>query len=311
MPEYTDAAVPTAAAPTELKSTDTSNRPVIAPEPEKVETKAEPVAESPKVEAKEPEPEGAPEGGEDAPSADDHAGKKKDRLPRWVQERMERVRRVTEAEARERVLREIAEGKLSAQPPQVPAQEPEAVAKPTKTLADFDFDQEAYTEYKVELAIERREQKARAEAEQRKQAEAAEQFKSRVMGYVGQEGWEDVESSTFNADPKYADLWGLFMGEENDHAVAHHLATNMDEVDRLMSLSPLARVRELAKLADSFGAPSQVEKPVPVVPKKITSAPPPTRTIPSTSNPVVDVTSPDISTAARIKAWKQQQGRKS
>lgn len=293
MPEYTDAAVPTAAAPTELKSTDTSNRPKPAPEP------APPVAEPPKVEAKEPEPEGAPEGGDDAPSADDQrSDRKKDRLPRWVQERMERVRRVTEAETRERVLREV-------QPTQAPAPEPEAKAK---TLADFDFDQEAYTEYKVELAIERREQKARAEAEQRKQAEAAETFKARIDSFEDRAGagaWEDIQTSVLNTDPKYKPLVDMFMGDEHDLDIAHHLAVNEGEAARLLSLSPLARVRELAKLADSFGAPSQVEKPAPVIERKITSAPPPTRTIPSASLPKVDVSAPDISTAARIAEWKK------
>jgi len=293
MADETNAAV-TAVEPPALKSNDTRSK-----AQDSVETTPIPEKVPAKVEAKPEEPKDAkpPEGDSDAPDADSPQGKTEKRLPRWMKERLERERQVTEARTREAMLREFQD-----RPAKV---EPEAPARAEKTLTDFDFDQDAYIAYRVERAIESKEQHAKAEAEHRKQAEAQETFKSRIDAFeekVGDGAWEDVVTSPLNTNPEFKQLTELFMGDEHDLDMAHYLATNMAEAKRINALPKLQQVREIAKLAERFDGDTE-EKPV-VLPKKTTSAPPPVKTISGSGKPSVDVLDPSISTADRIKLWK-------
>lgn len=290
------ASAPAAQEPA-LKSTDTSDRPVIqAPDPEPDQT---PKDEAPAATPQEPEGD---EGADDAPAADSpDKGKRKDRLPRWVKERLERERLVTEQRTREAVMREIEERQKPAQPPEAPERE--------KTLADFDFDQEAHTAYLVERAIAKREAENAKQAREREQAEAAEKFKAKIDAFedrVGAGSWEDIVSSPINTDPKFKPLCDLFMGDDHDLDIALELANDVSEAERLLGLSPLARVRELAKLAEKFsGEPTPPEK-APVLPKKLTNAPPPPKTVAGAGKATVDDNDPNLSTAERIALWKKR-----
>jgi hypothetical protein len=254
----------------------------------------EPVAES--EDGSQDEPSG--EGNTDADPADSPRKSKRD--PRWVKERIERVRRVTAAETREQMLREFAER-------QQPQREPEPASPEAKTRADFDFDDAKYTAYLVEQELGRREQQRQAEKVAKTQAEATEQFKAKVDAFEEVKGagaWEDIETSPLNTDPKFKPLVDLFMGDDHDLEIAHHLATNDGEAERLMALSPVQRAREITKLADRFGGEQQAP-PAPVPQRKTTNAPPPPKTISGSGKSVLNVDSPDISPADRIKAWKQ------
>lgn len=303
-----DGASAPAAQPAALKSTDTS---VISA----IKVKEGPADPAPAKPVERVAPQQEPEGeagdaveNEDAPAADAATEKKKDRLPRWVQERLERVRRVTEAETRERTLRELQER----QQPHV--REP-ANVEPTereKTLEDFDFDSAAYLDYKVERGIERRERQAQLRAEQQKQVEAVEQFKAKIDSFeerVGAGAWEDINTSPINTDPAFKPLVDLFLGDENDLAIAHHLAMNPDEASRLLALSPLARVREVAKLADQFG--EQPHKPAPApLPKKVTNAPPPPKTVTGGGKATPSEDDDSLSPDQRIALWRARQGKR-
>ena len=296
MSDETNVAV-TTEAPTALKSTDTSAK---AKEATVVETaKPEPKVVE-KVEAKAEADAKPPEGDTDAPDADSPQAGKEKRLPRWMKERLERERQVTEAKTRAAVLQEI-------QDRQSAKSEPQQAESGEKTIMDFDFDQDAYIAYRVERALETKEQKAKAEAEQRKQAEAQESFKSHVDAFeekVGDGAWDDIVSSPLNTKPEFKPLTELFMGDEHDLEIAHFLATNMKEAERINALPRLSQVREIAKLADRFEGVTE-EKPV-TPPKKTTSAPPPVKTISGAGKPSVDINDPAMSTAERIKAWKKQ-----
>src|SRR6185312_9094167 len=228
-------------APRELKSNDTSSK---AKEPTAVETvkKPEPKVVE-KVEAKADAVTKPPEGESetDAPDADSPQGKTEKRLPRWMKERLERERQVTEARTRASVLQEIQERQAAPPPPVVPESH-------EKTLMDFDFDQDRYIAYRVERAIEAKEQKAQAD-------KANETFKQHVDAFeekVGDGAWDDIISSPLNTEPKFKALTELFMGDEHDLEIAHHLATNMKDAERINALPRLQQVREIAKLADRF-----------------------------------------------------------
>jgi len=298
----TNVDVTTAAQPT-LKSTDTRYKVT-------VETpKAEPAKEAPKEpEAKAEKPVVPPEGEkkDDAPDADSPQTGKEKRLPRWMKERLERERQVTEARTREAMLREF-----QASPPKADPVKDEPKAK---TLEDFDFDHGRYTDYLVEQKLSKREEEARIKSEQERQTKAADSFKARIDAFEERAGdgtWQDIVESPLNTDPAFKGLTDLFMGDDHDLDIAHHLATNLMEAERINKLPKLQQVREIAKLAEKFESGSQKEDvdtpstPAPL-PKKTTSAPPPPKTVTGAGKPSVDINDPGLTTAQRIAEWRKK-----
>lgn len=285
----------TTETPQALKSNDTLNAADVTV---KVEAKPEPKAE-PKAEVAKQE---TPPEGDDAPDADSPQAKQK-RLPRWMKERLERERQTTEARTREAVLRELQE--------QQRAQEPPKVEQPArKTLEDFDFDQDAYTDYLVEQKIQQAEERRTREAEQRKQAEAAESFKKRIDAFeerAGDGAWEDVIESPINMDKRFKPLTDLFMGDDHDLDIAHYLATNLKEAERIRDLPRLSQIREIAKIAEQFdGSTRAVDTPAEPPSKKTTSAPPPVKTVSGAGKPSVDINDPNLTTEQRIALWRKK-----
>jgi len=294
--------VTTAAQPT-LKSTDTRYKVT-------VETpKAEPAKEAPKEpEAKAEKPIVPPEGEKQdhAPDADSPDAPKKVRIPRWVKERLERVRQESLAQGRESALRE-----LQASPPKADPVKDEPKAK---TLEDFDFDHGRYTDYLVEQKFSKREEEARIKTEQERQAKAADSFKARIDAFEERAGdgtWQDIVESPLNTDPAFKGLTDLFMGDDHDLDIAHHLATNIKEAERINKLPKLQQVREIAKLAEKFESGSQKEdvhtpSTTAPLPKKTTSAPPPPKTVTGAGKPSVDINDPGLTTAQRIAEWRKK-----
>lgn len=308
----TDTAIDGGSAPVELeakapvlKSTDTRTV-------QEVPAKTEPAKDAAKVD-KAPKPEAqavaddesAPPEGDHAPAAET-SERKEQRLPRWMRERLERERRVTEARTREAVLRE-----MQAQRPEPVQRQPEPQGEREKTLEDFDFDPVAYQKYLARQAVEEYKREEQSRVEQTKQAAAADQFKAKIDSFeakVGAGAWEDIETSVLNQDPAYKPLVDLFLGDEHDLEMAHHLVQNPAEAERLLSMPPLQRVREVAKLAEKFSSASDPVERTVVPPKKTTNAPPPPKTVSGSGKPSVDVRNPEITTADRIKAWKAGRG---
>jgi hypothetical protein len=292
----------TAAAPPALKSTDTR---AATAAPPATEAKPEPVAKAPT-----PTPDADTStddtGGHDdtdAPTAEAPREKPKQRLPRWMQERLERERQVTRERTRAEVLAEVQRT-----PPPTQAA-PAAEVEREKTLADFDFNPDAYTEYLVDRKLEKKEREAKAKVAQDEANARIETFKSRVDTFEARAGagaWEDIATSPLNTDPGFAPLVESFMGEACDLDIAHHLAQNLDEARRLMGLSPIARARELTKLADRFENPAPPASEAREEPKAktVTSAPPPPSKLGS-GKPSVDINNPQMSTQDRIAAWKK------
>lgn len=272
-------------APKELKSTDTGTIKAAMEA-----AKAEAVVEETQAE----KPKDDPSSGDDDAKPADAAAKKSDRLPRWVQERLIREREKVTRETEERLRKEL-------QP--VKAQPEKAESAPRrKTMEDFDFDTDAYTEYLVEQKLQENERK-RTEAEQRKrQEESVAAFKKRIDSFeerVGAGAWEDIETSPINQDPKFAPLAALIQGEENDLDIAHHLALNPDEADRIIGLRPLAMARELSELAERLKGPA-------TLPRKTTTAPPPPKTVQGSGKSSDNIYSPTMSSEQRIRLLREQ-----
>jgi hypothetical protein len=305
-------AVSAAVAPPELKSTDTRVHVVAEakPEPAKVEA----------VEAK-PEPVSKdPEGVEnDAPAADSQ--RKQQRLPRWMQERLERERQVTEARTEARVREE-----LSKQPPA--PQVTQSVADPNNPYAGMSEEERNqrileecdYDSLKAAVKVVRWEQEQEKRAEKAKEqesklVEAKESFHKRVDSFeekAGDGAWEDILKSPINNDAAYLPVvQAVLAGQDIMHAdeetllVLHELATNPDEAKRLSELPISQRLREVAKLAERFSGQQQ-EKPAPALPKKTTNAPPPPKTVSGSGKPSVDVNAPDLTPEQRIAMWRKK-----
>lgn len=285
-----------------LKSTDTSSRATLTLNKEPAQT---PVAEK-KPEA-EPAQPAVPVEGEATASVADPTSKEYRRDPRWVREKLDRVRQETEARTREAMLREFQQ----TQPKTEPAK-PEAPK--LKTLEDFDFDSGKYTDYLVDEKLKQREAATREAETNRKRAEEAQSFKARVDSFeerAGDGAWQDIIESPINTDEAFKPLTELFMGDEHDLDIAHHLAMNPKEAERIRDLPRLQQVREIAKLAEKFEGGTQTEAanapapaPAPLT-KRTTSAPPPPKTVSGSGKPSVDIGDPNLSTAERIAAWRK------
>lgn len=295
------ASVP-AVEPAPLKSSDTSElrvpRVVEAP---KVEPKPEPEPLEVTEAQQEPDGDAGDEVDDDAPEADSSDDKPEGKS-RW-KKRLERVRRAAVAETEARLLREFQ----SRQQTEAPTPAPSA----DKTIADFDFDPDAYTAYLVDRRLEQKAKERAAEEAAIKQAEAAEKFEAKVSEFEAREGegaWHEVSTSPINTDPKFKPLCDLFVGDDHDLDIALHLANDLPEAERLLSLSPLARARELGALAERFSAaPKAAPAKAPVAPpRKLTNAPPPPKTVAGAGKATVDVNDPSLTTAQRIALWKRQ-----
>lgn len=296
------ASAPVADAAAPLKSNDTSEMKVIQQldqaEPEKKpEPKVEPEADDSDPEVD--EEHDAPEAGSDDKPKQGKSGWKK---------RLERVRRQVEAETKERIYQELHEKQYPAPPTSEPA---ESAKSWEEFLEENDFDQSKALKafYQQEREAERAAEARRAEEEQH--AKAAETIRAKVEEFeerVGEGAMDEIKSSPLNTDAKYKPLVDMFMGDENTLDIAYELANNLEEADRLLSLPPLARVRELAKLAEKFGGAPQ--KPAPVLPpKKTTNAPPPPKTVAGSGKSIVDLDDPSITPAQRIAEWKRKEKR--
>lgn len=300
MVDSTQNAASPAEAPQALKSTDTSTvKPVIeAAKVDKTEAATEPTQPAAVAEDAE-EDAGDEETSEqegDAPPAD-ATKRKRHRLSRWMRERVEEARQQAAQETEQRLLQQFQQ--------QAPKQEP---APTLKTLEDFDYDQTAHTAYLVQEGIKQDRLQQQRDAAQREQAKADEAFKARIDEFetkVGAGAWEDILSSPVNTDPAFLPLVELFRGDEHELAIAHHLATHLSEAKRINTLPPIQRAREIAKLAEGFEGAAETPKPLP---KKSTNSPPPPKTLSGAGKPSVDINSPDLSTADRIRLWRAKTG---
>lgn len=283
-----------------LKSNDTSEIKAIQQRAEEV---AKPEVEKPvKQEAVEDSNPEVDEEQDDAQSAD--SSKPNQGKNSW-KKRIERAQRQAIAETEARIYKEL-HANQGKPPPSQAEQAPEGKSF-EELLLDNDFDQgkamEAFYNQKREL--ERKAETAAAEKESR--AKAADAAKAKIQAFeerVGEGAMQDIIDSPLNTDSKFKPLIDLFMGDDNDIDIAHVLANDIDEAERLLSLSPLARVREVAKLAEKFGAAAE-NKPV-VVPKKTTNAPPPPRTVSGSGKSGIDLDDPEITPAQRIAEWQRQ-----
>lgn len=283
-----------------LKSNDTSEIKAVQDQAEEV-AKPETVkpVEQKVVENSDPEVDEEQDDAQSADSSKPNQGKNS-----W-KKRIERAQRTAIAETEARIYKELY-GNQGKPPPQEAVQVSEAKSF-DELLLENDFDQGKAMQafYDQQRDSERKAESAKAEKES--QAKAAEASKAKFDAFesrVGEGSIQDIMDSPLNTDAKFKPLVDLFFGDDADMDIAYELVNNMDEAERILSLSPLARVREVAKLAEKFGGATEQKREAP--PKKTTNAPPPPKTIAGSGKSGIDLDDPKISTAQRIAEWRRK-----
>jgi hypothetical protein len=253
------------------------------PEVETVEVEAE---EEPEEEGETPEDEGAGEN-DTAPEAEEEA---KPRKGKSVQERFDRLAAEKhEAMAEAAYWRGIAEGRSPQK--EAPAKQPEPeLTEPNPE--DFDFGEEdpayrravrqydrevirreAVAEATALLQKQTEEQRASSAASQLEQsyAEAVEAVREELPDYD-----EKVTEAAKRGDfPVSREMAALIKSSPVGPKVAYHLATNVEEADAVSKQSALIQAAYFGAIAAKLaGEPEKVEPT-----KKVTSAPPPPKTL--------------------------------
>lgn len=295
----------TVAAPEPLKSTDTSSLKAAA-EPTKVTTETPtPEAIPDSAASEEAEANETPDDDEeeaentDAKAADSPGKSKK--LPKWVKERLERAERVAEKRTRDAVIRELQSVGAIPNQQQQHMQERENLT-PAKTLADFDFDQDAYIDHKVQEGIRASREHENLVSQNRQAQQAQQDFSKRVTEFesrVGEGSWDEIVTAPINTPPAMIEL---IKETGHDLDVALYLARHVDEANEIAQMSTLKMARAIDDIAGKFGEVGEKSQ-APKVQKKTTQAPAPAKTVVGSGNSAPDLSDPNISSADRIKAW--------
>lgn len=217
-------------------------------------------------------------------------------LDRIVQKRLakesRKAARIAEIEAENRFLREQAEAAKRAQ--QAPQQE----GKPNpEQYEDYESYLDALSDWKVDQKLRAHTEQAQVERQQYEQQRQAQDFEGRKEAKMseGIEKYDDfvdvvIENPTLRITPVMAEA---IVESDIGHDVAYYLGTHPDEAARIAALSPVAQIREVARLEGKVTAPPEPTK-----------APPPIT--PSGSRASVDK-DPDKMSTDEWLAWRRKQ----
>lgn len=317
----------------ELKSTDTgvlsqlraaqahlTGRPDTAtPAPQATQT-ADAPADGGKPEGEKPDSNAAPADEQGKPDAtaseaehqgDDEQDDRDDRdrkLEPWMRKRLSRA----EERGRRQALAEFTALLRQLQPQTAQAISQQYVAGESvqpdaqpKTLADFDNDIEAYTDYLVEQKLKKALTERERQEELRRQQQAAEEarraFEARRAKFEAEFGpgaWDEVITAPVDIPQQVVDL---LKGHPRDLWIARHLVQHPAELDQLRGKSALEIAQRLAEIdARLQGANSQRRE----LPPKVTKTPPPPPELPSGTSTVKSID--DMTTEERIAEWRRQ-----
>jgi len=195
-----------------------------------------------------------------------------------------------------------AETKRAAELEQKLAELSKPKAEGRKTLADFDYDPEKYASYTAEEAkkqavqevIQRQQQEAQTQA----QRKIKQDWEAKVL--KAEDKFEDFEEKVGNLEPVNHLTWAVM---DADPVVAYHLATHMDEADRLSKLPPVSAVREIGKLEAKLLS----ETPKPKAPSK---APAPIKPLTGAATQATEVPTEQDDYKTWLSKRNKQLGRK-
>ncbi len=211
--------------------------------------------------------------GKDAPAQRQNKGVGK-RINELTREKYEALRR---AEAAERRAQELEQQRKPE--PQQPVQ---SDGKPT--LADHDFDQEAYLEaladWRLNQKLTERDSQEQAKQKQAQEEEKKAKFQERIQQYEAEYPgkWDAAVKAPINFTEPMLEV--IASSEVGPH-IAGYLAENLDRADEISRMTPYAAAAALGRIEASFSAPKPVTPPAP--PRTVSKAPAPAPTVQGTA----------------------------
>ena len=183
------------------------------------------------------------------------------------------------------------------------------------TLEDFDYDEGALEQARIDRAVAKGikadREKREGVKQQQAQSKKLDTFADRQMEYFKDNPtYEEANKTAAEQGTQFNDdVTELVVTSENGPALHHHLLDNPAEVDRLNALTPTEAAREIGKLEAKIMTTTQPEK-------RTTSAPDPIETLDPGGNSgkdPLDPNAPDISIEEeerRLAAqWKREHGK--
>jgi hypothetical protein len=282
----------------ELKSTDTSVLKAL---------KTDTATPSPKAEQPEEKKPATPNAsqaakGQDADSSEAAHQDEERKLEPWMRKRLSRAEEKGRKQAREEVLAEIR----SQRPPEQSQQGDKGGVDTPKTLADFDYDVEKFTQHQVregvKAALSERDAESQRLAAERKAEEARNAFEKRKAEFekrVGEGSWDEMVSAKVDVPQEVIDL---LVGHDRDLDIAHYLIHNPEELDGLRGKNKLQIARGLTAIEEKLSGSTERE-----LPPKTTKTPPPPPRVTGAGKSVKSIA--EMSTAERIAEWRRQKQR--
>ncbi|WDS36235.1 hypothetical protein [Pseudoxanthomonas sp.] len=182
----------------------------------------------------------------------------------------ERLNEVTKARRTAERERDAYRAELEQVRQQRPVPPPQADAPPA--LESFDFDmqkwQQATAKYYADAAAKGMDSRYREEEQQRSRQESVKQFERKAKEFMASApDYEDRVQELDGAIQFAPEVIDVIATSDHGPALAYHLATHLDEADRISRLSPHLAALQLGRLEAQISAPKQ---------KPVTQAPPPT-----------------------------------
>lgn len=224
--------------------------------------------------------------------------KPRDEKGRFVPQ--ERVNEITRARREAERRAEALERELATYRQQQPAQhQPQSQDKPPQ-LADFDYDQDAWsravTEYAIAQAESRVEKKFTTKTQQEQQQSVQRSFEERAAKYAAEhpdfDKAVDDLGKTVRFSPEIIEAVGV---SEQGPAIVHYLAQHLDEADRIARLPAHLAAVQLGRIEAQLSQPK---------PKPVTKAPDPAPTLGGGAAASKD---PDRMTTDEWLAWRRKQ----
>lgn len=235
---------------------------------------------------------------EESESTDDSAKKSQNKVQKRINElTREKYEALREKEALEERLRKLEE-RTAPREPQKPR------------MSDFDYDESKFEQamdnyYRSKLEYEtdinsRKSQEQQLQVQKQQEAqEKAIRFSQKVAAEKSQ--FQDFDAytndQTFNAicNAMSQDIVDVIRDSEVSTALTYHLATNLDEAEKLVRMTPVRAAQELVRLEAKLQLPKT---------KKVSDAPAPIKPIGSTSPSGKD---PEKMTIEEWTEWRNAQ----
>lgn len=275
-----------------------------APEAEVEETETETTVETTETETKpegqEPEAKETPEGEE--PESEEAKAEKerknkvsaKDRISQLTREKYEERRQREELQQR---LEQIESKLTDSQPePQKPK------------FADFDSDSDyerALDDYyakKTEHEREKAVREQRQQEQQQRQLQEQQQNATKFLADIQAKKEKFQDFDTVLNDPTFAqianhykpEIVSMIQGSDKNVELFYHLGTHLDDAEKIAALPPVQAARELALIESRLGTPD---------PKKVTNAPPPTKSTSGSATNKKDFSDPKARDSMSDEEW--------